>query len=68
MPTHHHLFNYRWRWVGRGWHHTVAACEGQQGVRARVCAAGKALEGDDRQMISFIIIRLSRKEQAVSKK
>ena len=29
--------------------HTAWARGGQQGVRARICAAGKALEGHDRQ-------------------
>ena len=42
--------------IGHGGH-TVGARGGQQGVRARVHAAGKALEGDDRQMhIPCIIV------------
>jgi len=42
------------------WGHTVGARGGQQGVRARVRAAGKALDGDDRQTDdSSIIVRFS---------
>jgi len=37
-------------WWGMGCGHTVGARWGQQGVRARVRAAGKALERDDRHM------------------
>jgi len=39
--------------VGGDWRcgpgHTVGVCGGQQGVRARIRAAGKALDGDDRR-------------------
>jgi len=35
-----------------GWVHTAGACGDQQGVRARVHAAGKALEGDDGHTIA----------------
>jgi len=44
-----HVFaNNKLKGWGTGWGHTVVAPGGQQGVRARIHAAGKALEEDDR--------------------
>jgi len=46
-----------WEWVGEVMGgHTAGAHGGQQGgqVRADVCAAGKALEGHDRQTIGLL--------------